>query len=58
VPLEGPYLNSGGYGVGRRIWGLGPPKGNFFIFFCGTSPRAGGGICRMEIIVTGDAFDV
>jgi len=57
VPPNGPYLSSGVMGSGVKFVGQ-APQSKIFVFFCGTSPGAGGGICRMEIIVTGDPFDV
>ena len=42
VLLEGPYLSSGGHGCRGSNLGARPPKVNFFYFFCGTFPGAGG----------------
>ena len=42
VPPGKLYLTSGGQWVGGQIWGPGPQRKFFFIFFCGTSPGDGG----------------
>jgi len=58
VPQESLYLSSGGHGGRGSNLGARPPKVNFFNFLYGASPGSGGETCRMEIIVTGDPFDV
>ena len=42
VPADGPYLSSRGHGGRGSNLGARPPRVNFFYFFCGTSPWAGG----------------
>jgi len=56
-PPEGLYLSSGGRGVGGQIWGPGPPKWFFFVFFTATVTGLRGEICNAEVIGTGPPFD-
>ena len=44
-------------GFGGQIWGPGPPKWNFFVFFAATVTGPGGEICRAEILSWGDLFE-